>query len=68
VAMIVLGDFEVIRPDSPPKLGGAGGQRRGGLFKDAKHPYRAREALLINRYCSSLNRPPQPSLCEGIPA
>src|SRR5215468_7790756 len=28
----------------------------------------AREALLINRYCSPLNRPPQPSLCEGIPA
>jgi hypothetical protein len=27
-----------------------------------------REALLINRYCSSLNRPPQPSLREGIPA
>ena len=22
----------------------------------------------INRYCSSLNRPPQPSLREGIPA
>src|SRR5262249_49591792 len=30
--------------------------------------YRCREALLINRYCSSLNRPPQPSLREGIPA
>src|SRR5262249_44904865 len=42
--------------------------RRGGLFKVAKPPYNAREALLINRYCSSLNRPPQPSLCEGIPA
>src|SRR5215475_8027871 len=28
----------------------------------------AREALLINLYCSSLNRPPQPSLREGIPA
>jgi hypothetical protein len=31
-------------------------------------PYNAREALLINRYCSPLNRPPQPSLREGIPA
>jgi hypothetical protein len=28
----------------------------------------AREAFLINRYCSPLNRPPQPSLREGIPA
>ena len=28
----------------------------------------AREALLINRYWSSLNRPPQPSQREGIPA
>jgi len=28
----------------------------------------AREALPVNRYCSSLNRPPQPSLREGIPA
>jgi hypothetical protein len=25
------------------------------LFKDAKPPYDAREALLINRYCSTLN-------------
>jgi hypothetical protein len=28
----------------------------------------AREAHLINRYCSPLNRPPQPLLRKGIPA
>jgi hypothetical protein len=28
----------------------------------------ARDAHLINRHCSSLNGPPQPSLREGIPA
>src|SRR5215470_10578856 len=58
----------VVCSQSPPELGGAAAQRRGGLFKDAQPPYRCREALLINRYCSSLNRPPQPSLREGIPA
>src|SRR5580765_7237410 len=36
--------------------------------KPRSHLTDAREALLINRYCSALNRPPQPSLCEGIPA
>ena len=36
--------------------------------KSRSHLIDAREALLINRYCSTLNRPPQPSLCEGFPA
>src|SRR5215475_14058693 len=39
------------------------------LRSRAADPYRCPpEELLINRYCSSLNRPPQPSLREGIPA
>src|SRR5262249_60541356 len=48
--------------------GGAGAKRRGGLFKVAKPPYRCSRSapLLIGTF--ALNRPPQPSLCEGIPA
>src|SRR5262249_59373649 len=54
--LIVVG---VVCGQSPPELGGAAAQRRGGLFKDAQPPHRCREALFINRYCSSLNRPPR---------
>jgi hypothetical protein len=43
-------------------------KRRGGLFKDAKLLMMLAKRSLFNRYCSSLNRPPQPSPCEGIPA
>jgi hypothetical protein len=44
--------------------------RSGGVVcsKPQSHLIDARAALLMNRYRSSLNRPPQPSLREGIPA
>ena len=55
---------------SPPKLGGVPSRSEGGAVcsKTRSDLMDFREALLINRYCSSLNRPPQPSLREGIPA
>ncbi len=55
--------LDVTRGPVPPKLGGAVCSKptRSALLIEF------REALLINRYCSSLNRPPQPSLREGIP-
>ena len=53
-----------------PLLSKEGQARSAGVVcsKTRSHLLDAREALLINRYCSSLNRPPQPSLREGIPA
>ena len=53
-----------------PLLSKEGQARSAGVVcsKMRSHLIDAREALLINRYCSSLNRPPQPSLREGIPA
>jgi hypothetical protein len=53
-----------------PLLSKEGQARSAGVVcsEMRSHLIDAREALLINRYCSSLNRPPQPSLCEGIPA
>jgi hypothetical protein len=44
--------------------------RSGGVVCSKSRSYLidAREALHIKRYCSALNRPPQPSLREGIPA
>jgi hypothetical protein len=56
--------------DDNPLLSKEGQPRSGGVVcsKRRSDLIDAREALLINRYCSSLNRPPQPSLREGIPA
>ena len=56
------------KPDS--LLSKEGKARSAGVVcsKTRSHLIDGREALLINRYCSSLNRPPQPSLREGIPA
>jgi hypothetical protein len=53
-----------------PLPGKEGQARSAGVVcsKTRSHLIDARVALLINRYCSSLNRPPQPSLCEVIPA
>src|SRR5215467_5559817 len=53
-----------------PLLSKEGQARSAGVVcsKSRSHVIDAREALLINRYCSTLNRPPQPSLREGIPA
>src|SRR5215467_11474956 len=53
-----------------PLLSKEGQPRSGGVVcsKMRSHLIDGREALLINRYCSTLNRPPQPSLREGIPA
>jgi hypothetical protein len=53
-----------------PLLSKEGQSRSAGVVcsKTRSHLIDVREALLINRYCSSVNRPPQPSLCEGIPA
>jgi hypothetical protein len=52
-------------------LGGKWKVSAGGIFS-AYVPKRStkerKSSLEINRYCSSLNRPPQPSLREGIPA
>jgi hypothetical protein len=44
------------------------GRNINNCSKSRSHLKDAREPLLINRYCSTLNRPPQPLLCEGIPA
>ena len=53
-----------------PLLSKEGQARSAGVVCSKMHSHLidAREALLINRYCSSLNRPPHPSLREGIPA
>jgi hypothetical protein len=53
-----------------PSLVRRGGREAPGVVctKSRSILIDAREALLINRYCSTLNRPPQPSLREGIPA
>jgi hypothetical protein len=53
-----------------PSLVRRGGREAPGVVcsKPRSHLIDSREALLINRYCSTLNRPPQPSLREGIPA
>jgi hypothetical protein len=53
-----------------PLLSKEGQARSAGVVCSKTRSYLidARGALLVNRYCSSLNRPPQPSLCEGIPA
>jgi hypothetical protein len=53
-----------------PLLGKEGQARSAGVVcsKSRSHLIDAREAHRINRYCSALNRPPQPSLCGGIPA
>src|SRR5215467_13275897 len=53
-----------------PLLSKEGQARSAGVVcsKTRSHLIDIREALLINRYCSPLNRPPQPSLREGIPA
>ena len=53
-----------------PLLSKEGQARSAGVVcsKMRSHLIDAREALHINRYCSALNRPPQPSLREGIPA
>ena len=53
-----------------PLLSKEGRARSAGVVcsKPRSDLINAREALLINRYCSTLNRPPQPSLREGIPA
>ena len=53
-----------------PLLSKEGQARSAGVVCSKSRSYLidAREAFLINRYCSPLNRPPQPSLCEGIPA
>jgi hypothetical protein len=53
-----------------PSLVKGGQARSAGVVcsKMRSHLIDAREALRINRYCSSLNRPPQLSLREGIPA
>src|SRR5690242_10417913 len=53
-----------------PLLSKEGQARSAGVVcsRTRSHLIDAREALLVNRYCSSLNRPPQPSRCEGIPA
>jgi hypothetical protein len=60
-----FGGFEII-----PLLSKEGQARSAGVVcsKMRSLLIDAREALLINRYCSPLNRPPQPSLREGIPA
>ena len=56
-------------PRTTPLLSKEGEPRSGGVVcsKLRSDLINAREALLINRYRSSLNRPPQPSLREGIP-
>jgi hypothetical protein len=63
--MLMVG---VIQPI--PLLSKDGQARSAGVVcsKSRSHLIDAREALLINRYGSTLNRPPQPSLREGIPA
>ncbi len=67
-------------PQSPPKLGGVPSRSEGGAVcsKTRSDLMDFREALLINSgRCAeihkeplrgTLNRPPQPSLREGIPA
>jgi hypothetical protein len=54
-----FGGFEII-----PLLSKEGQARSAGVVcsKMRSLLIDAREALLINRYCSPLNRPPQPSL------
>src|SRR5215468_3992053 len=70
--MGVWRDVDSGRCDSAPfpSLVRRGGREAPGVVcsKSRSHLMDAREALLINRYCSTLNRPPQPSLREGIPA
>ena len=53
-----------------PSLVRRGGRAAPGVVcsKSRSHLTDVREALLINSVLSSLNRPPQPSLREGIPA
>ena len=53
-----------------PFLSKEGKARSAGVVCSKTRSYLidGRKALLINRYCSPLNRPPQPSLREGIPA
>jgi hypothetical protein len=51
------------RDESPPELGGVPLRSKGGAVCS-----KTNSTAKINRYCSSLNRPPQPSLREGIPA
>src|SRR5215471_17951783 len=64
------GVAQTARARANPLLSKEGQARSAGVVCSKTRSYLidAREALLINRYCSSLNRPPQPSLCEGIPA
>src|SRR5215471_11766248 len=64
------GVAQTARARANPLLSKEGQARSAGVVCSKTRSYLidAREALLINRYCSSLNRPPQPSLREGIPA
>src|SRR6476469_8405794 len=70
VRNLQLGAGTNIAANANPLLSKEGQARSAGVVcsKLRSHLIDVREALIINRYCSPLNRPPQPSLREGIPA